>query len=123
MVEEPTKEITHAVRGITGQELEIQGTIQVDFLIGDRHYTHDFVVAPFPIKKDGIMGLDLLRALNARIDLATEEIELDGQKIKLTNYPPCRREADRRVKVCRTEPRPLQGAEEGTETAGKATTE
>jgi hypothetical protein len=46
------------------------------------------VVAPFPIKKDGIIGLDLLRALGARIDIAAEEIELNVQKIKLTNHPP-----------------------------------
>jgi hypothetical protein len=46
------------------------------------------VVAPFPIKKDGIIGLDLLRALGASIDIAAEEIELNVQKIKLTNHAP-----------------------------------
>jgi hypothetical protein len=84
--DKPTKEIRDAVRGITGQELDIEGSKRLDFAIGDRCYTHDFVVAPFPIK-DGIIGLDLLRALDARINIVAGEIELDGQKIKLTAHP------------------------------------
>ena len=48
---------------------------------------HEFVVAPFPVKKDGIMGLDLLTVLRANIDVAAGEITLDGQKIRLANHP------------------------------------
>lgn len=48
---------------------------------------HEFVVAPFPVKKDGIMGLDLLTVLRGNIDVAAGEISLDGQKIRLANHP------------------------------------
>jgi hypothetical protein len=41
------KEIRDAVRGITGQELKIEGIRQLEVLIGDKCYTHEFVVAPF----------------------------------------------------------------------------
>jgi hypothetical protein len=83
------KEIWDAARGITEQELKTEGTRQLEVLIGDKCYTHDFVVAPFSIKKDRIIGLDLLRALGARTDIASWEIDLDSKKIKLTNLPPC----------------------------------
>jgi hypothetical protein len=61
------------------------------------------VVAPFPIQKDGIIGLDLLRALGARIDLGTEEIEIGDQKIKLKSHPPRGRRVY--VRASQTEPR------------------
>jgi hypothetical protein len=65
-----------------------------------------FVVAPFPIQKEGIIGLDILRALGARIDLATEEIAIGAQKIKLENHPPIgRREYGQHARASQTEPR------------------
>ena len=72
-------------------------------MIGDRSYAHEFVVAPFPIKKDGIMGLDLLRVLRANIDVAAGEITLDGQKIRLPNHPLGWKKNVRQLTVCRTE--------------------
>jgi predicted aspartyl protease len=122
--DEPTKEIRDAVRGINGQELEIEGTGQLGVLIGDKCYTYDFVVALFSIKKDGIIGLDLLRALGARIDIASGETDLDGQEIKLTNLPPCGRKVNRRQStVRRTGPRLLESTEEKVEGTTETTTE
>ena len=51
MGDEPTEELRDAVRGITGQALEIEGTRQVNIVLGRRNYTHRFVVAPFVVKK------------------------------------------------------------------------
>jgi hypothetical protein len=80
------------------------------------------VVAPFPVKKDGIIGLDLLRALGARIDIAAEEI--DGQKIKLANHPSGGRKVNaQQSRVCRTEPRLSKSTEEGVGITTKKITE
>jgi predicted aspartyl protease len=79
--DEPTEEMRDAVRGITGQELEIEGSRQLDFIIGIRSYSHNFVVAPFSMKKDGIIGLNLLNKLNASINIPAREINLDGQQL------------------------------------------
>jgi hypothetical protein len=112
--DEPTDEIRDAVRGITGQELEIEGSRRLDFLIGNRWYGHDFVVAPFPIQKDGIIGPDLLRALGAPIDLTAEEMEVGGQKIKLKNHPSIGRKVyGRHSRASRTEPRAQKSTEDG----------
>jgi hypothetical protein len=78
-----TEEINDAARDITGKELEIKGSKRIEFVIGNKRYNHDFVVARFPVKKDGIVGLDLLRKLGARMDLATGEIEIDGHNLEL----------------------------------------
>jgi hypothetical protein len=89
----------------TGQELEIRGSRRLEFLIGNKWYNHDFVVAPFPIKKDGIISLGLLRSLDARIALAAEALEMDGQKIKFENHLAVGKRTDRQhLRVCRTEP-------------------
>jgi hypothetical protein len=51
---------------------------QLNLVIGNKYYTHSFVVGAFLVKKDGITGLDLLRVLGARIDIVAEEIDLEG---------------------------------------------
>ena len=84
--DEPTEELGDAVRGITGQELEIEGTRQIDIVFGNKQYTHSFVDAPLAVKKDGIVGLDLLRKLGTYIDIARGQIILDDQMIPLTNH-------------------------------------
>jgi hypothetical protein len=59
--DEHTEEMKDAVRGVTGQELDIQGLRRLRFTIGNRQYDHDYAVASFPIQKDGIIGLHLLK--------------------------------------------------------------
>lgn len=103
--DEPTEEMNDAVRGIAGEELDIIGSRHLRFSIGNRQYNHNFVVAPFAIKKDGIIGLDLLKTLGARIDLITEEVELDGQKIPFTKQlSPEKENVRQQVRASRTEP-------------------
>jgi hypothetical protein len=44
----------HMVRGITGDLLRADGACEVQLKLGSRCYTHSFVVAPFPIERDGV---------------------------------------------------------------------
>jgi hypothetical protein len=89
--EEPTKEITQAVRGITGERLETQGVRRLRVRVGRRWCEHDFVVASFSLKRDGIIELHLLKSLGARINLITEELQVDNQMIKFKSDPSTRR--------------------------------
>jgi hypothetical protein len=117
MGDEPTEEMRDAVRGITGQELEIEGSRRLDFIIGIRSYSHNFVVAPFSMKKDGIIGLDLLNKLNASINIPAREINLDGHTIKLKNHQQDRvkRVSQRQPRVCKMDPRQRENKYERVE--------
>jgi predicted aspartyl protease len=122
--DEPTEEIRDAVRGVTGKELEIKGSKRLEFLIGNKKYDHDFLVARFPIKNDGIIGLDLLKGIGARIDLATGELEIDGQKMKLKNHRlEGRRAYGQFPRICRTDQRAERSEEEGAERTPRAVAE
>jgi hypothetical protein len=77
---------------------------------------------PFSTKKDVNIRLDLLRTLDARTDMASGEIDLDGQEIKLTNRPPCGRKVNKQQStVRRTGPRLLEGTEEKVEATTETT--
>jgi hypothetical protein len=51
-------------------------------LIVHKWYEHEFVVASSSIKRDAIIGLELLKSL-----LITEELQLDDQRIKFKGNP------------------------------------
>ena len=109
--DEPTEELSDVVRGITGEALEIEGTRRLEIEIGNQRCTHDFVVASFPLQKDGIIGLDLLIELEAYIDMATDEVTLRGQVFKQKDRPPGGTEANQpKEMIGRTEPRPVREA-------------
>jgi hypothetical protein len=59
------------VRGITGNILKAEGYRSKRFQIGRQSYRHNYIIAPFPMKRDGIIGLDLQRSMGARLDLVT----------------------------------------------------
>jgi hypothetical protein len=54
--EEPPQEITETVRVISGKELEVIGSRRIEFAIGNKWYSHEFVVAPSPSKRTGSSG-------------------------------------------------------------------
>jgi hypothetical protein len=41
------------------------------------------VIASFTIKREGIIGLDLLKVMKARIDFKTDQLEIGGRKFPL----------------------------------------
>jgi hypothetical protein len=77
------KNTRHMVRGVTGDRLEAMGSREIEVWLGSQFYCHNFVVAPFPIKRDGIIGLDFLRAMRARINLETDQLEVGNDRIPL----------------------------------------
>lgn len=64
-----TNPIEFTVRGITGTEIETNGSRMLEFRLGRRIYQHRFVIASVQMEYSGILGLDALRSLQARIDL------------------------------------------------------
>jgi hypothetical protein len=73
----------HMVRGITGDLLRAEGSCEVQFQLGSRCYTHSFVAAQFPIETDGVLGLDWMRSMCVKIDLAHDQLEVAGERIPL----------------------------------------
>jgi hypothetical protein len=61
------------VKGITGDLLRPEVSCEVQFKLCSRCYTHGFVVSHFPIGRDGILGLDWIREMRVRIDLARDQ--------------------------------------------------
>jgi hypothetical protein len=81
--DQPVEHTHQMVRGITGDLLRAEGPCEVQFKIGSRCYTHSFVVVPFPIERDGVLGLDWMRSMCVKIDLAHDQLEVEGEKIPL----------------------------------------
>jgi hypothetical protein len=58
-----------APRGITGTKLKSIGTQEVEIVLGNRTYTYDFLVTALDFEYSGVFGLDLLRQMEAKVDL------------------------------------------------------
>jgi predicted aspartyl protease len=56
-------------KGVTSNQLEIIGQRKVKIRVGKRELEHEFIVCTLPMKFDGIVGIDLLRKLGAKIDV------------------------------------------------------
>ena len=52
--------------GITGAKLKSLGTQEVNIQLGNRTYTHEFLVTPLGVDCSGVFGLDLLRRMGPR---------------------------------------------------------
>jgi hypothetical protein len=81
--DQPVDNTHHMVRGITGDLLRAECSCHVQFKLGSRCYTHSFMVAPFPIERDGVLGLDWMRSMCVKIDLAHDQLEVAGERIPL----------------------------------------
>jgi hypothetical protein len=66
----PTNQVA---RGVTGNLLKIQVSQSVVFTLGEKVFECEFVVAPIDVKYSGIFGTDVLRQMEARVDLRTNE--------------------------------------------------
>ena len=60
-----------ASRGITGAKLKRLGTQELEIKLGNRIYTHEFLVTPLGVHCSGVFGLDLLRRMEAKVDLCS----------------------------------------------------
>jgi hypothetical protein len=71
-------------RGITGNILKVMGTQVVMFNVAKRVYTHEFLVASLDTEYSGILGVDVLRHMGARVDLRTSTLLLGRKRYQLS---------------------------------------
>jgi len=62
--------------GVRGNELEVTGVQEVEFRGNNRNYRHQFYVCSLPTDADGIIGMDFLGIVNAKLDLEKQELRL-----------------------------------------------
>ena len=65
--------------GVTGHELEVKGVQKIEFYCNNQKYWHQFYVCSLPTDADGIIGIDFLSMVNAKLDLKTQELLLSKQ--------------------------------------------
>jgi hypothetical protein len=65
-----------AARGITGTKLKTIGAQEITYKVGRKRFTHEFLIAPLDMEYSGILGADVLRHLEARVDLRTSTLVL-----------------------------------------------
>jgi hypothetical protein len=65
-----------APMGVTGNELEIVGVQDIEFWCNNRKYCHPFCVCSLPTDVDGIIGMDFLAAVNAKLDLERQQLRM-----------------------------------------------
>jgi hypothetical protein len=62
--------------GVTGANLCIEGKQQVEFSLHDCIFRHLFYVCTLPTDADGLVGMDLLVKLRARLDIDNRTLEV-----------------------------------------------
>jgi hypothetical protein len=73
---------------VSGYLYEILGTQNVEFTLRKNKFCYEFVVAPLDVEESGILGVDILRYMEAKVDLWTSELVVGR-----TRYPLQRLEA------------------------------
>jgi hypothetical protein len=71
-------------RGITGNKLKVMGTQVVTFNVGNRIFTHEFLVASLDTEYSGILGVDVLRHMGARVDLRASTLLIGRKRYQLS---------------------------------------
>jgi hypothetical protein len=61
---------------VTGNELEIVGVQDIELWCNNRKYCHPFCACSLPTDADGIIGMDFLAALNAKLDLERQQLRM-----------------------------------------------
>jgi hypothetical protein len=97
-----------ADRGITGNKLKAAGTQNIIFRMGKKTFSHDFLIASLEVEYSGILGVDVLRRMEASVDLRTSTLvlgrtshRLSGQEVErcalINRQPQAVREASGRA--------------------------
>jgi hypothetical protein len=72
-----------AARGITGTKLKSIGTQEVEIVLGTRMYTHEFLVTKLDVEYSGVFGIDLLRQMEANVDLCSGGLIIGRRRFEL----------------------------------------
>jgi hypothetical protein len=67
---------------VTGNELEIVGVQGIEFWCNNKKYCNPFCVCSLPTDADGIIGMDFLAAVNAKLDLERQQLRM----LKCNNF-------------------------------------
>jgi hypothetical protein len=62
--------------GVTGEELEVQGSQVVEFELKGNTYSHVFTVCKLATEADAILGTDFLNLVNAMLDMEVKKMWL-----------------------------------------------
>jgi hypothetical protein len=63
--------------GVTGNDLEVAGVQKIEFWCNSKKYCHLFYVCSLPTDVDGIIGMDFLAAVNAKLDCQSTDGALE----------------------------------------------
>jgi hypothetical protein len=72
-----------AAREITGTKLKSTGTEEVEIVLGKRIYTHEFLVTALDVEYSGVFGLDLLRQMEAKVELCSGGLIIGRRRFEL----------------------------------------
>jgi predicted aspartyl protease len=93
-------------RGITGNKLKVLGMQTVVCNVGKREFTHDFLVSALDTEYSGILGVDILRHMGAKVDFRTSTLLIGRKCYQLSG------QEDGRVKVNHHQCHQARGASE-----------
>ena len=65
-----------AAKGITGNKLRITRTQIITFCVGSKTFEHEFLTAPLEVDYSGVLGVDVLKRMEAKVDLLTSTLVL-----------------------------------------------
>jgi len=60
-----------AAKGITGKKLRVTGTQIITFRVGSKTFEHEFLIALLEVDYSGVLGVDILKKMEAKVDLWT----------------------------------------------------
>ncbi|KAJ4430800.1 hypothetical protein ANN_19391 [Periplaneta americana] len=73
------------IRGANGQKVKTFGTQTVKFLMGSEQFEFKFVISDIRISAAGIIGMEFLRYVGARIDVQSNSLVIGRQTVTLIN--------------------------------------
>jgi len=73
-----------AAKRITGKKLRITGTQIITFRVGSKTFEHEFLIAPLEVDYSGVLGVDVLKRMEAKVDLRTSTLVLGRTSHRLS---------------------------------------
>jgi len=71
-------------RGITGAKLKSLGNQTIEIKLGNKTYQHGFLVTSLDVDYSGVLGVDILRLMEAKVDLCLSGPIIGRRRYELT---------------------------------------
>jgi hypothetical protein len=72
-----------AARGIAGTKLKSMRVQEIEVKLGNRIYLHEFLVTPLDVEYSGVFCLDILRQMEAKVDLCSSGLIIGPRRCEL----------------------------------------